>query len=67
LLDGVDLEDETGWRAALAEVEARATSTGWRVAVVLGVDGDDATIGIEGVDSSGRCRSRTPPDGPGHR
>ena len=40
---------ERAWRQALARVKAPRDITGWRLAVVLGFDGQDARIGVEGV------------------
>ncbi len=42
--------DEAAWRAALAAAEAPRDISGWRVAVVLDLDGNDARLGVQGID-----------------
>ncbi|MDE9449280.1 PBP1A family penicillin-binding protein [Aliiroseovarius sp. Z3] len=44
------LGDEQAWRAALADTRFPRDIEGWYPAVVLEVGGNDARIGIEGVD-----------------
>ena len=54
-LEEIDAEDEADWRARLADVEAPRDIPGWRLAVVLGLSGDGATVGVEDVDGLGRA------------
>ncbi len=49
-IDTALLNDEAGWRAALAEAEIARDIDGWSAAVVLAVGDSSARIGIEGVD-----------------
>nr|WP_281501846.1 PBP1A family penicillin-binding protein [Aliiroseovarius sp. F20344] len=44
------LVDEASWRAALAETKFPRDVAGWSPAVVLELGGNDARIGIEGVE-----------------
>jgi len=44
------LGDEASWRATLAETTFPRDIEGWHAAVVLEVGGNDARVGIEGVD-----------------
>ena len=49
-IDPALLADEGLWRQALAETSVARDIDGWLVAVVLAVDGQNARIGIEGLD-----------------
>jgi penicillin-binding protein 1A len=51
-LDAGVLSDEAAWRAALAETEVPRDIAGWFPAVVLGFEGADAMLGIEGVEGA---------------
>ncbi|SDW92782.1 penicillin-binding protein 1A [Litoreibacter albidus] len=42
------------WRDVLAETTFPRDIEGWKAAVVLGLDGADATVGVEGVEETGR-------------
>jgi penicillin-binding protein 1A len=55
-LDPALLMDEETWRNALAETVFPRDIAGWEVAVVLGFDGGDALIGIDGIEVSGADR-----------
>lgn len=48
------LADEAEWRGALANTPVARDVPGWYPAVVLGFQGDDAEIGIEGILSDAR-------------
>ena len=48
LPDGTDLTDEEAWRGALAEMNLVRDVPGWSPAVVLGIEGGLARIGVEG-------------------
>ncbi|MFZ9949388.1 MAG: penicillin-binding protein 1A [Gemmobacter sp.] len=47
-LDPGTLGDEAGWRAALGALEVARDIEGWRVGVVLALEGGGARLGIEG-------------------
>jgi penicillin-binding protein 1A len=49
-LDPALLGDAASWRQALAETGFPRDIAGWDVAVILGFDGRDALIGVEGAD-----------------
>lgn len=49
-----DLLEGDGWREALSETTFPRDIEGWHAAVVLGFEGKDATIGIEGKTELGR-------------
>jgi len=44
------LGDEAAWREALAAADAPRDIEGWRVAVVLELGGNDARLGVEGIE-----------------
>ncbi|MDO5706226.1 MAG: PBP1A family penicillin-binding protein [Paracoccus sp. (in: a-proteobacteria)] len=46
------LDDQAEWRAALFETEVPRDIPGWIPAVVLSLDGNDALIGIEGIEDN---------------
>jgi penicillin-binding protein 1A len=47
------LSGEGAWQAALEETVFPRDVKGWKAAVVLSLDGSDATIGVEGVEALG--------------
>ncbi len=52
-LEEEDLEDEATWREELARADVPRDMEGWFPAVVLGLDGKAARIGVEGVAEDG--------------
>jgi penicillin-binding protein 1A len=52
-IDPLLLKTEESWRDALAGVDLARDIEGWFAAVVLSLDGTDATLGIEGVQDAG--------------
>ncbi len=49
-IDPALLDDEAAWREALGKADAPRDIEGWRVAVVLELGGNDARLGVEGIE-----------------
>ncbi|MFO1105167.1 MAG: penicillin-binding protein 1A [Amaricoccus sp.] len=49
----VDLADPASWRPALSAQQVPRDIPGWHPAVVLGFQGDNAVIGIDGIETTG--------------
>lgn len=50
------LTGDGAWQAALNNTVFPRDVEGWKAAVVLSFEGDDATVGVEGVEALGRVR-----------
>jgi penicillin-binding protein 1A len=59
-LEPEQLADEAAWRDALSGTVFPRDIAGWQVAVILGFDGADALVGVEGTNSS--AANRIPAD-----